>query len=200
MGTDHGEKPKKKKKLLVRNPLTKPKNIDKLRKKGEKYPPDAPSPKTKPLKEKSKTDKSSEMLARANAEKDPRKRSRLYLLAMGYSSPTKAMIDKHMVTFKTGKPSKSILDKLLIGQFTAGANLWGKLTGSDAATRWVKGVKNPKKNEPYDDAVQRQARGMGLAKNKTTPWRKDKTPSTTGSNRPKKKKPYQWAKARQWKK
>ena len=102
------------------------------------------------------------------------------------------MVDKHMLTFKSGKPSKGILDKILIGQFTAGANLWKTLTGSDAATRWVKGTKSPKKKKPYDDAVQRQARGMGLAKNKT--------PTPTGSNRPKKKKPYQWAKARQWKK
>ena len=200
MGTDHGEKPKKKKKSVVRNPLTKPKSIDKIQsskttvsdaqKKGQ-IRKSKTTMSDAQKRGRSKTDKSSEMLAKANAEKDPRKRSRLYLLAMGYSSPTKAMIDKHMVTFKSGKPSKGILDKILIGQFTAGANLWGKLTGSDAATRWVKGVKNPKKKAPYDDAVQRQARGMGLAKNKTT---------TTGSNRPKKKKPYQWAKARQWKK
>ena len=190
MGTDHGEKPKKKSRVVVKNPMLKPKSIDKLRKKGEKYPPDAPSPKTTPLREKSKTTKSSQMLAKANAEKDPRKRARLYLLAMGYSSPTKTMVDKHMLTFKSGKPSKGILDKILIGQFTAGKNLWGTLTGSKI---WGSKKEPSKKKKPYDDAVQRQARGMGLAKNKTTP-------PPTGSNRPKKKKPYQWAKARQWKK
>jgi hypothetical protein len=47
MGTDHGKK--------IKTPLGKPKIIDKIRKKGEKYPPDAPSPKTTPLKKKKKT-------------------------------------------------------------------------------------------------------------------------------------------------
>lgn len=41
MGIDHGKK--------IKAPLGKPKIIDKIRKKGEKYPPDAPSPKTRPL-------------------------------------------------------------------------------------------------------------------------------------------------------
>tara|TARA_R100000458_G_C8158957_1_gene163793 strand:- start:131 stop:595 length:465 start_codon:yes stop_codon:yes gene_type:complete len=44
MGVDHGKR--------IKAPLGKPKVIDEIKKKGEKYPPDAPSPKTKPLRKK----------------------------------------------------------------------------------------------------------------------------------------------------
>tara|TARA_R100001443_G_scaffold31970_1_gene46162 strand:+ start:195 stop:692 length:498 start_codon:yes stop_codon:yes gene_type:complete len=47
MGIDHGKR--------IKAPLGKPKVIDEIRKKGEKYPPDASSPKTKPLKKQTQT-------------------------------------------------------------------------------------------------------------------------------------------------
>ena len=67
MGIDHGKR--------IKAPLGKPKVIDEIREKGEKYPPDAPSPKTKPLKKQPQAQTSKPAVRDALKKKEQAKES-----------------------------------------------------------------------------------------------------------------------------
>ena len=85
MGIDHGEKPKKKKKV-VRVPLKKPKVMNKKNTKT------------------SITDEQKRTQTKKMSAKE--KKARASLLKMGYKNPTKAMIDKYSIVFDYDKVFK----------------------------------------------------------------------------------------------
>ena len=85
MGIDHGEKPKKKKKV-VRVPLKKPKVMNKKNTKT------------------SITDAQKRTQTKKMSAKE--KKARASLLKMGYKNPTKAMIDKYSIVFDYDKVFK----------------------------------------------------------------------------------------------
>ena len=85
MGIDHGEKPKKKKKV-VRVPLKKPKVMNKKNTKTS-------------ITDAQKITQTKKMSAKE-------KKARASLLKMGYKNPTKAMIDKYSIVFDYDKVFK----------------------------------------------------------------------------------------------
>ena len=85
MGIDHGEKPKKKKKV-VRVPLKKPKVMSKKNTKTS-------------ITDAQKRTQTKKMSA-------TEKKARASLLKMGYKNPTKAMIEKYSIVFDYDKVFK----------------------------------------------------------------------------------------------
>ena len=101
MGTDHGEKPKKKKKV-VRVPLKKPKVMSKKNTKTSIT--DAQKRRQIAKSKTTITDAQKRTQTKKMSAKE--KKARASLLKMGYKNPTKAMIDKYSIVFDYDKVFK----------------------------------------------------------------------------------------------
>ena len=101
MGIDHGEKPKKKKKV-VRVPLKKPKVMNKKNTKTSIT--DAQKRRQIAKSKKTITDAQKRTQTKKMSAKE--KKVRAKLLKLGYKNPSKYLIDKHSVVFDYDKVFK----------------------------------------------------------------------------------------------